>query len=107
MHAFLTTVLCSVVFISATAHAEDYILTLKNHEFDPKEITIPANQKVKLIIKNTDGTPAEFESADLSREKVVHPHSEASVFVGPVEAGRYSFFDDFHRETTTGTLIAK
>jgi len=30
-----------------------------------------------------------------------------TVFVGPLDAGSYPFFDDFHRDTTTGTLIVQ
>jgi hypothetical protein len=69
-------------------------------------LTIPADTKVKLIVQNLDSAPAEFESYDLNREKVVGPNSEITVFIGPLDPGRYSIFDDFHRDTT-GTIIAK
>ena len=91
----------------SVAHAEDYILTLKNNQFSPKELTIPAGQKVKIVVKNLDATPAEFESSDLNREKIVMENGEITVFVGPLDAGKYDFFDDFHRDTTTGTIIVK
>ena len=91
----------------AAAHADDYVLTLKNHQFSPHELTIPAGQKVKIIVKNEDATPAEFESSDLNREKVVSANSAINVFIGPLDAGRYGYFDDFHRDTTTGVIIAK
>ena len=93
--------------ISVTAHAEDYVLTLKNNQFSPKVLTIPAGQKIKITVKNQDATPAEFESSDLNREKVVTPNSEINVFIGPLEAGSYGYFDDFHRDTTTGVIVAK
>lgn len=93
--------------LATAAHAEDYTLTLKDHKFSPAELTIPANEKVKLVIKNQDATPAEFESHKLNREKVIKGGSEASVFVGPLDAGRYEFFDEFHEDTAKGTLIAK
>ena len=89
------------------AHAEDYLLTLQGHQFAPKELSVPAGQRVKIVVRNQDATPAEFESSDLNREKIVAAHSEITVFVGPLDAGRYGFFDDFHRDTTTGVLIAK
>ena len=101
-----STVLSALLF-SAAAHAEDYILILKNNQFSPKELTIPAGQKVKIIVKNQDATPAEFESSDLNREKIVGANEEIIVFVGPLDAGKYGFFDDFHRDTTTGVIIAK
>ncbi len=96
----------SLLFVAA-AHAEDFVITIKDHQFAPKELTVPAGQKVKLIIKNQDATPAEFESSDLNREKVVGANGEITVFVGPLDAGRYAYFDDFHRATTTGVIIAK
>ncbi len=92
---------------SVAAYAEDYVLTLKNNQFFPKVLTIPAGQRIKLIVKNQDATPAEFESSDLNREKVVGANSEIVVFIGPLDAGTYGYFDDFHRDTTTGTIVAK
>ena len=92
---------------SAAAHAEDYVITLKNHQFSPKELVIPAGQKVKITVKNQDPTPSEFESSDLNREKVVGANSEIIVFIGPLDAGSYGYFDDFHRDTTTGVIVAK
>ena len=92
----------------ATAQAaEVYELTLKNNQFSPKELTVPAGQKIKVTVRNLDSTPAEFESADLNREKVVAAGGQVSVYLGPLNAGTYAFFDDFHHETTTGTLIVK
>jgi hypothetical protein len=49
---------------------------------------------------------SEFESTDFHREKVVPPGGEISVFVGPLDAGTYEFFDDFHPEDR-GHLVVK
>ena len=95
------------LLFSLAAQAEDYVLTLKNNQFSPKVLTIPAGQRVKVIVKNLDNTPAEFESSDLNREKVVGANSEIAVFIGPLDAGTYGYFDDFHRDTTTGSILAK
>ncbi len=92
---------------SAAAHAEDFVLTLKNNQFIPRILTIPANQRVRITVKNKDVTPAEFESTDLDREMIVGANSQITLFVGPVDAGTYAYFDDFHRNTTTGTIVAK
>jgi plastocyanin len=97
----------TILGAAGTAQAEDYVLTLKDHQFTPANMVIPAGQKIKLTIDNQDPTPAEFESFDLQREKVVGANSSIAVFIGPMDAGTYSFFDDFHRDTTTGTLIAQ
>ncbi len=102
------TVLVSALLVfAAAAHADDFVITIKDHQFAPKELTVPAGQKVKVIIKNLDPTPAEFESSDLNREKVVGANGEITVFIGPLDAGRYAYFDDFHRTTTTGVIVAK
>ncbi len=95
------------ILFSAAAHAEDYVLTLKDHQFSPKMLTIPAGQKIKITVKNQDATPAEFESSDLNREKVVAANSEIIIFIGPLDAGTYGYFDDFHRDATTGTIVAR
>lgn len=103
----LSTALALTALIFATAaHAEDYVLTLKDQQFTPKELHIPAGQKVKLIVKNLDTTPAEFESSDLNREKIVTAHSEILIYIGPIDAGKYTYFNDFRRDTT-GIIIAK
>jgi len=59
-----------------------------------------------LTIRNEQATPAEFESTSLHREKVVAPGSSASVFVGPLQPGRYEFFDDFH-PASRGVLVVR
>jgi hypothetical protein len=92
---------------SATAaQAEDYVLTLKDHAFSPNPITVPAGQKIKLTVKNAQATNAEFESSDLDREKVVEAGKSIIVYIGPLDAGSYGYFDDFNRDTT-GTILAK
>jgi hypothetical protein len=44
-------------------------LTLKGNQFTPAVLTIPADKRVKLTIKNLDSTPAEFEGRDFKAEK--------------------------------------
>jgi hypothetical protein len=87
--------------------ADDVTLTIRDHKYDPEELAIPANTKVKLVIKNLDSTPEEFESFDLNREKVVAAGGEIEVYVGPLDAGRYEFFGDFHQDTARGHLVAR
>lgn len=92
---------------SALADESQFALSIKEHRFVPTEIQVPAGVKVKLMIKNEDSTPEEFESHELHREKVVPPGQEITVFVGPLDAGTYPFFGDFHQDTAQGKLIAK
>ncbi|HZI82852.1 MAG TPA: cupredoxin domain-containing protein [Casimicrobiaceae bacterium] len=94
---------------SASVEAQDAEarLTIRGHRFEPAEVTIPAGKKVKLVIDNQDDTAEEFESYELNREKVVPPKGQVSVYIGPLQAGRYPFFGDFHKDTAQGVLIAK
>ncbi|MGH7125411.1 MAG: cupredoxin domain-containing protein [Stellaceae bacterium] len=89
------------------ADEAQFRLTIKEHRFAPAELPVPAGVKIKLLIKNEDLTPEEFESHELHREKVVPPGQEITVFVGPLDAGTYPFFGDFHQDTAQGKLIAK
>jgi hypothetical protein len=95
--------------IASAAIAADppsYSITIKDQAFAPAELTIPANTRVLLLVKNLGAAPSEFESDDFHREKVVTAGDEIRVFVGPLLAGSYEFFDDFH-PATRGHLIVK
>ena len=92
---------------AAQAQDAEARLVIKEHKFEPAELKVPANKKVKLVIENQDATAEEFESYELNREKVVPPKGQVTVFVGPLKPGRYPFFGDFHKETAKGVLIAE
>ncbi len=97
------------LLLSAAAQGDDegsYIITIEDHQFSPKELAIPANQKVKITVKNLDSSAAEFESTDFNREKIVKGNGEVIVYIGPLDPGSYSYFDDFHHNAT-GAIIAK
>ncbi len=81
-------------------------LTLKNHVFDPAELTVPAGKRIILTVRNADDTPAEFESSGLGAEKVISAGREATIRVGPLAPGRYPFNDEFHQDQAHGVLIA-
>ena len=92
----------------SSARADDLpVLVFHNHRFEPARIEVPAHRKFKLLVKNTDDTADEFESADLKREKLVAPGQTITVFLGPLDPGEYQFFGDFHKDTAQGMLVAK
>jgi hypothetical protein len=93
--------------LAARADDPTVSLTIKDHRFDPAEFEVPSGKKVKLVIRNLDGTPEEFESDQLRREKIVPGGGEISVFVGPLKPGRYEFFGDFNPQTARGHIVAK
>lgn len=103
--------LAAVLLIAAfgtAAQAQDASLSIsvKNHRFEPAELTGPANKPIVLKVKNLDPTPMEFESVTLRVEKVVVGNGEGIVRLRPLSPGRYKFFDDFHQETN-GVLVVK
>src|SRR5713101_7833571 len=95
-----------LVAVSVPAAAEPIAIALRDNQFVPAEVLVPAGIKVELVIRNEQTTPAEFESTSLHREKVVAPGAAASVFVGPLKPGRYEFFDDFH-PATRGVIVVQ
>jgi hypothetical protein len=95
-------------FISnGLAQQPQYRLIIKDHQFIPAELEIPAYQKVKIIIENQDATAEEFESYDLRREKIVSGHGKIVIYVGPLKAGKYKFFGEFHPDTAFGFIVVK
>jgi hypothetical protein len=58
-------VLCIVAATAACwAHADDLqaTLTIRDHKFEPAELSVPAGVKIRLSIENHDATPEDFES---------------------------------------------
>ena len=97
-----------VLGAGSAARADDLpVLVFHNHRFEPNRIEVPAHQKFKLFVKNTDDTADEFESTELNREKLVAPGQTITVFLGPLDPGTYKFFGDFHQDTAQGVLVAK
>src|SRR5438045_9286463 len=103
----LTLALILAMTIGATAQEPAYTLVIKDHQFQPTEIEIPAGQKIALLVKNNDTTPEEFESTELRREKVVAGGEQITVYIGPLRPGKYEFFGDFNPTTARGHIIAK
>lgn len=103
------TLLMIIASLPVTAHAESPVveLAIREHRFEPTNVRIPANTKVKLLIKNRDVSSEEFESYELKREKVISGNSEGVVFIGPLSPGTYPFFGDFNPDTAQGRVIVE
>lgn len=93
--------------LAALAADGDYTIVIKNHRFQPAELAVPSGKKIKLVVDNQDATPEEFESHELNREKVIAGHSSATIFIGPLQPGRYPYFGEFHADTAKGVIVAK
>jgi Cupredoxin-like domain len=100
--------LLALLIAPAAARPDDtnFVLTVKDRKFDVAELQVPANARFILTVKNLDPAPAEFESTDLNREKVVVGGGTITIYLGPLTPGRYAFFDDFNPQAR-GTIVAK
>lgn len=92
------------------AHAQQAVeisITVKDNKFEPATVEAPANTPIRFKVKNLDPKPMEFESKSLKFEKIVTGGSEVTVNVRAQKPGSYEFYDDFHEDTTRGTLTVK
>jgi plastocyanin len=103
----LAALVLAAAFTSAGAAEAEVSLVIKNHRFEPTELKVPAGQRVKLIVHNQDSTPEEFESHSLNREKVIPGGAKATIFIGPLKPGRYTFFGEFNEATAKGAVVAE
>ena len=103
------TLATAAMFCVTAAMAADggYALVIQDHRFQPAELVIPAGKKIKLSVENRDATPEEFESHDLNREKIIAGKSTATIFIGPLQPGRYRFFGEYNEKTAQGVIVAQ
>ncbi len=90
--------------------AEDipaFKLTAKDGKFEPTTIEVPAGKRFKLDVTNAGAGAIEFESKPLRQEKVIAAGASASLTLGPLKAGSYKFFDEYHEATAQGMVVAK
>ena len=104
----LLAVLVTCALTAASAAAEEaYLIVIKEHRMNPTELSVPAGQKIKLLVDNQDATPEEFESHTLNREKIIPGNSKATIYIGPLKPGTYEYFGEFNQSTAQGKIIAK
>lgn len=109
MKKLISLALLSLAAFTAVAATEEFKLTIKNHTFQPKELKVPAGKKIKILVVNEDATPAEFESKQLAREKVIPGKSTGVINLGPLKPGRYGFVEEYHEKEpgAQGTIVAE
>ncbi len=93
--------------VNALAQTKEYKITIKDHKFSPKNLEIVSGEKVKLVVENQDKTVEEFESDDLSREKIIGGNKNAVIYVGPLKPGVYKYYGEFNPKTAQGTITVK
>jgi hypothetical protein len=91
----------------AVAADDTFTVVIKEHRFDPDQLEVPAGKKFKLVVKNLDATPEEFESHDLKREKIIAGKGQATIIIGPLKPGAYKFVGEYHESTAQGQIVAK
>ncbi|MEO2267434.1 cupredoxin domain-containing protein [Pseudoalteromonas pernae] len=94
------------ISVSAQAQLKEFELVLKDHLFYPARLEVPSNEKIRLLIRNEDNDPEEFDSFDLNREKVLFPGRVNVIYIGPLEPGEYFFFGEFAPDTARGSVVA-
>ncbi len=105
--ALLSVAFAALSAVTAQAQqARDIAIAYKGKQFQPAQISAPANTPLRLHVKNLDAQPMEFESTSLRVEKVVTGNGEGIINVRPLAAGSYEFFDDFN-DTSRGTLTVQ
>lgn len=76
------------------------VIEIQEGKFIPGYIKLHNKSKTRLVIKNLDSIPAEFESANLNREKIVPAKSEIKVMLPALKPGKYEFMNDFNQDAT-------
>ncbi|HEY2179724.1 MAG TPA: cupredoxin domain-containing protein [Caulobacteraceae bacterium] len=97
----------ALALAAGSAAAAPVVLTLKNHRFTPSVVTVPAGQKVQILLVNQDAAVEEFDSHALGVEEDVTPHGRTSFSIGPLKPGDYGFMGEFHAATAEGMLTAR
>jgi len=92
------------------ARAEEdpvFRIEFKDGIVSPRRLEVPAKRRIKLELHNLGETPAEFESKELRKEKVLAPGASSTLVIRTLTPGEYEFFDDFHPNAPPSILIAK
>jgi Cupredoxin-like domain len=109
--AFAVMLAAAVLALSAAAtRAQDmpvFAIEFKDGVITPLRLEVPAKRAFKIELHNTGNTPAEFESIELHREKVLAPQSTSFIVFRTLDPGEYKFFDDFHPDAPQAVLVAK
>ena len=104
----LLSIISVIVFKITDANAvQEFSIEIRENKFVPDVLTVPEGERFKLVVKNLDKTPEEFESHDFNREKIIGGGKQAKILVGPLDKGVYKFFGEFNPKTAQGKLIVR
>ncbi len=99
----------ALVFITTPVLAHhptknQYTLQVKNHQFSPTTLEVPANTSFKLIIGNNADQPVHFTSQTAQLNKDIAADGAAVINVPPLPAGQYPF--TISNQSNQGVLVA-
>jgi hypothetical protein len=108
---FVAILLAALFLVSGAAKTlaeEEPVFTIefKDGNIVPERLEVPAKRRFQLQLRNNGDTPAEFESNELRKEKVLAPMTTSILVFRTLDPGEYPFFDDFHPDAKA-VLIAK
>jgi hypothetical protein len=92
------------------ARAEDsasFRIEFDDGKVAPLRLEVPANKTIEIELVNKGQGPAEFESKQLRKEKVLAPGATTTLVIRGLDPGEYDFFDDFHPDAPPAVLVAK
>ena len=96
----LTAAICGIAMFQAAPtraqQATEIRVTYSNGQFQPSQVSAPADKPIAFRVKNLDAKAMEFESTSLRVEKVVAAGTEGVINVRALKPGRYEFYDDFN-----------
>jgi hypothetical protein len=95
---------------AAPARADDMIsfkVQMKDGAISPDRIEVDTGKPFRIDVTNAGSGPAEFESSELHKEKVLMGGGTGSLIFRSQSGGTYVFFDDFHPDGSKLTLVVK
>jgi hypothetical protein len=105
--------LCLLAFTAVPASmaragdAATFRIEFNDGKVVPLRLEVPANQTIEIELVNKGLGPAEFESKQLRKEKVLAPGATTTLVLRGLDPGDYDFFDDFHPDAPPAVLVAK
>ena len=110
MPVAVLTIAMALIGTSFDSRAEDlplFVIEMNDGAIAPLRLEVPARRPFKIELRNKGTTPAEFESRELRREKVLAAQSTSFIVIRTLDPGEYPFFDDFHPDAPQAVLVAK
>jgi len=104
----LAVALLPAMTLGASAEEEPlFRIEFNDGKVTPQRLEVPAKTRFRLELHNLGKEPAEFESKELRKEKVLAPGASSVLVIRTLDPGEYDFFDDFHLDTPPAVLVAK